>query len=228
MNSITQEYKKGDKQAYAYGFIRDAIMTNRFEPSYPLTEVELSGMMENMSRTPVRNALIRLEHEGMVERIPGKGLFVTQVNISDLLEISEIRLSLESTAVKLFVERAGDAMRRELRQLLEKHKNCHQSGDDLNAVKCDSAFHYAIAKGSMNNRLYSIIFNLIEESSRGALMTQRDSNRIEKSIAQHERVLDAIEADDAELAAALVVTHLKDWIEYVKEMQFKNYYWFNR
>lgn len=228
MDTTVHEFKKGDKKALAYEVIRDHIMKGSFAPNCPLTEKELSGLFDNLSRTPIRDALLRLEHEGLVERIPGKGLFVTQINIADLLEITEIRLSLECTAVRLFVERADDKMRQQLREVLESHKKCHVEGNDLDAVTYDNAFHYAIAKGSMNNRLYDYIHKLIQESYRGAFMTRYDSKRIETSIKQHERVLEAIEANDAERAVELVSEHLIHWIEYVKDMQFSNYYLFNR
>jgi len=228
MPSETTQYKKGDKKEIAYEFIRKAIMKNEFEPDFHLTEKALSGMLGNMSRTPIRDALMRLVHEGLVERIPDKGLFVTQVSISDLLEITETRLPLECTAVRLFVERADQAIRDQLHEILERHKRCLQNKEDAAAISCDNEFHYCIAKGSMNNRLYAFIRKLMEESFRGAFMTQRDRSRIEASIAQHERVVEAIDANDAELAARLVSDHLLDWIVYVKEMQFKNYYLFHR
>lgn len=228
MDKETKEYRKGDKQAIAYEFIRDAIMKNRFEANAPLTEKELSGMLDDMSRTPIRDALMRLEHEGLVERIPGKGLFVTQASIADLLEITEMRLPLECTAVRLFIERADEDMRADLHETLADHIKNHEQGDNLEAVARDNGFHYIIASGSMNNRLYNCIHKLIEESSRGAYMTHRDSERIETSIDQHQKIMDAIDANDADRAAELVSVHLTSWIDYVKEMQIKNYYWFNR
>ena len=226
MKAAEQKYKKGDKQAIAYEYIRSAIMKNRLEPNTQLTEKDLSEELEDMSRTPIHDALTRLEHEGLVERIPGKGLFVTRASITDLMEITEIRLPLECTAVRLFIERADESMRENLAVILETHKRNFKTGDNLAAVASDNAFHFTIAKGSMNNRLYNTIYKLIEENARGAFMTHRDTERIDHSIHEHEQVLAAIRANDVELAVSLVRDHLNNWLAYIKEMQFKNYFWF--
>ncbi len=181
-----------------------------------------------MSRTPIRDALMRLVAEGLVERIPGKGLFVAKPSITDLLEITEIRFSLETTAVKLFTERADNQIKQELKKVIELHEKYHREGNNLEAVNCDNEFHFLIAKGSMNQRLNSIISKLIEENSRCAFMTHRDSGRVETSIHEHTKIYEAIMAGDGELAAELLRNHLRNWLEYIKEMQFKNYYLFNK
>lgn len=219
-----KEYKKGDKQNIAYNFIRNAIMTNQYEPNYPLIEKELSETLSGMSRTPIRDALMRLEHEGLAERIPGKGLFVAQVSMTDIIEITEMRLPLEKTAIQLFIERADQSARGNLKGIVEKHKMYFETGEYLKAVECDNEFHYEIARGSMNVRLYNTICKLIEDSSRGAFMTKHDSERIEKSIGQHQAIIKYIDANDVEQAVEQLMEHINSWSDYVKEIQFKNYY----
>lgn len=221
-------YQKGDKQNSAYQFLRSAIIENQFEVNHPLTEKEISTMLDGMSRTPIRDALMRLEADGLVERIPGKGLFVSKLSIKDLLEITEIRFPLEATAIRLFTERANEQLKQELREMIDRHERCHIEGDNVAAVQCDNEFHFSIAKGSMNQRLYKIINKQIEENSRGAFMTQRDSDRVEMSIVQHKEIFDAIMEGDGNKAAERMSAHLQNWMDYIKELQFKSYYLFDQ
>lgn len=91
--------KKGAKQEYAYEYIKRAIVENRFAPEQCLNEKDLGIELGGLSRTPIRDALRKLVYEGMIDYVPGKGMFVSEIRFEDLLEVSEIRIPLEKPAL---------------------------------------------------------------------------------------------------------------------------------
>jgi DNA-binding GntR family transcriptional regulator len=223
-----QEFKKGDKQAAAYNYIKQAIISNVFEPQQQLFEKDLSAALGGMSRTPIRDALRRLTFEGFTENIPGRGVFVTQVSFIDLLEISELRLPLEETAVRLFIERADNDMKNELNDAVKKHEEYYLAKENMKAVEYDNEFHKIIARGTMNKRLYNTISQLITDSARGAYLTIKDSNRIKTSIEQHKKLFKYINDEDTEKAVSAVKEHINGWIQYIKDIQMNKFFLFNR
>lgn len=222
------EYRKGDKQVVAYNFIKDAIVTNAYKAQQQLSEAEIGAALGGLSRTPIRDALKRLAYEGFVENIPGKGVFVAQVSIKDLLEISELRMPLEEISSRLFVERAPPELVAALGRCLEEHRQCFGRQDYIRAIELDNEFHYIIAKGTMNNRLHQTVHQLIEESSRGAYLTQHDDDRVRASIEQHGEILEAIRSGNPKAAQQCMDKHLQDWIGYINKLQIQKYFLFNR
>jgi DNA-binding GntR family transcriptional regulator len=222
------QYKKGDKHISAYNYIKNAIITNSYKPQQLINERELGEALPDISRTPIREALKRLIYEGLIENIAGKGMVVTQVRFKDLLEINEMRIPLECTAIRLFIERADDVFLNYLENILEKHESCYKKGDLIHAIEYDNAFHYTIGEGTMNTRLYTTIQQIIEESTRGAFLTQYDSKRIKTSIQKHHEIFDAIRSRDIDLAIQVLTEHLQGWISYIHELQIKNYFLFDQ
>lgn len=223
-----REFKKGDKQLLAYDYIKKAIVTNVYEAHQQLNEKELSEVLGGMSRTPIRDALRRLTYEGLIENYPGRGMFVAEVSIKDLLEISELRVPLESTATELFTQRASNGAVEELLNTLKNHEDLFNKKDYIGAVECDNEFHFVISKGTMNSRLENTINQLIEESSRGAFLTKFDVNRVEASIVQHKLIFEAIKENNAELAGKRMTEHLQEWIEYIKDLHVNKFFLFNK
>lgn len=225
--NANRKFKKGQKQVEAYNFIKKAIVRNVYKAQQQLSEKELSAVMGGISRTPIHDALKRLSYEGLVETIPGKGVFVSRISIKDLLEISEIRIPLESLAVKLFIERAPEKARKELQDCMKQHKEFFEEKNYLKAVDCDNSFHYIISAGSMNQHLHAYIYKMIEEGNRAAFLTVEDSQHIERSIWKHQKILDAILNREIEQAQTLIQEHVQDWVQYLKNLQIDKYFLFN-
>ena len=225
---LNREFKKGEKQLIAYEYIKKAIVTNVYQAHQQLNEKDLSVTLGGMSRTPIRDALKRLTYEGFLENTPGKGMFIAEVSIKDLLEISELRVPLECTAAQLFTERSSSEIVESLAKTLEKHTDLILKKDYVGAVECDNEFHFTLSRGTMNSRLENTINQLIQESSRGAFLTKYDVKRLENSVTQHKLIFDAIKANDAELAGERMKEHLQDWIIYIKDLHTYKFFLFNR
>lgn len=219
--------KKGAKQEYAYQYIKNAIMCNNYKAGQKLNEVGLCEEMGGISRTPVRDALKKLSYEGLVEDVPGRGMFVTSIRFEDLLEVTEIRIPIETAAVEKFIERSAAEDREELKKIVAQHKAFFEAGEMDKAVDCDNQFHHIIGVGTYNSRLSSSIDSLIELSLRGAYMSYTDKNRIPTSIGEHEKILECILNDDREGAVEAMERHLSSWMDYVLSAQIKMSY-FNK
>lgn len=216
--------KKGAKQEYAYEYIKRAIIENRFTPEQCLNEKDLGVELGGLSRTPIRDALRKLVYEGMIDYIPGKGMFVSELRFEDLLEVSEIRIPLEKTCVELFIERANCEDVEKLEALYASHCNAFKSEDLNKAIHYDDEFHRQIANGTYNSRLSAYVDSLIDQNSRGAYLTAEDPQRVESSLGEHKLILEAIRARDKQAAVQLIEQHLTGWTSYVMTMQLKRFY----
>ena len=216
--------KKGAKQEYAYEYIKRAIVENRFAPEQCLNEKDLGIELGGLSRTPIRDALRKLVYEGMIDYVPGKGMFVSEIRFEDLLEVSEIRIPLEKTCVELFIERANQEEMEKLEELYVKHREAYEAGDLNMAIRYDDEFHRRIAEGTYNSRLSAYVDSLIDQNSRGAYLTAEDPQRVETSLGEHELILKTIRAKDKQTAVQLMEQHLTGWTSYVMTMQLKRFY----
>ena len=207
--------KKGAKQLYAYEKIKEAIVKNVYEAQKPLNEKDLCEELGGVSRTPVRDALRRLTCEGLVEYIPGKGAIVSEVSFKDLLEISEVRHSIECTAVQLFIERADEVDMDKLHDVIKMQELAVQDDKMTQAVMNDNNFHTVISEGSKNSRVESLVKSLVQQSGRGSYMTVWDVERVKRSLMQHKEIYKAIETKNKELAYQKMSNHITDWMEYL-------------
>ena len=189
-----------------------------------MSEIELSKIMDGISRTPIHDALNRLMYEGLVEYIPGKGMFVSEINCNDLMEICEARLSVESMAMKLFIQRAQDADIGALKDKLEKYKEAFNKGDYYKCMEYDIGFHLEIAKGSKNSRIYNMCSNLLSQGLRGSYLFCDDIDWIHNSLREHHEMFEAVLNLETEKATTLITNHLTGIIKYIGKMQLKKFY----
>ena len=171
-----------------------------------------------VSRTPVREALARLEHEGLVETLPRRGVFVVRKSKAELIEIVHVWAALEGMAARLATERASDAEIAELRSLFASASggNGPQANIDEYSDK-NIRFHQAIirlAKSGMLSELTDALF-VHMRAIRAKTIGERD--RASRSIIDHIHIIEAIEARDAELAERLVREHSFGLAEHIRQ-----------
>lgn len=211
--------KKGAKQEYAYQFIKNAIMDNRYKIGQKLNEVTLCEEMGGISRTPVRDALQRLYYEGFIENVPGRGMFVANIRVEELVEITEVRTPIEKTATELFIDRSTDDEKLELCKALAAHKKAFAEQDSTQIYKNDDLFHHIIYVGSHNSRLSNLLDNITELTSREAHLSYADMERVKKSIEEHEKILNAILCGDKETAVEATREHRMSWLNFMISTQ---------
>lgn len=189
--------------------IRDAINNGVLKPGDRLMEIQLAEEL-GISRTPVREAIRKLEMEGFVVMIPRRGTYVTDISLKDVTEIYEIRISLDMLAASLAAERINDDELEEMdRQLLLTSKyNIDTEMEKI--VACDSVFHDVLYRAARNERLVTIINNLRDQLTNMRGRTMAQPGRLAETLTEHRILLDAIASRDPEAAAAAARSHIEN------------------
>ena len=183
--------------------MRDAIISGVLQPGERLMEVQLAEEM-GVSRTPVREAIRKLELEGFVVMIPRKGAYVAGVTDKDIADVFEVRAALEGLAAGLAAERITDEELEQLERIVAMDKE-----PDLDEmIKVDVEFHALIYKASRNNRLIQILENLMEQILRFRSMSLAVPGRLKSAIKEHRAILEALAEHNVELAQELATSHI--------------------
>ena len=199
-----------------FNTLRHAIITGEFAPGERLMEITLANRL-GVSRTPVREAIRKLELEGLVTMIPRKGAQVAKITEKNLRDVIEIRCVLEEFAASLACERITDEEKDEMKALHRQFVQSAKTHDILDIVKKDEQFHDAIFKATKNDRLITIINNLREQFYRYRMEYVKDINTRTSLIQEHEALKNAIFNHDVENAKHLIKMHLLNQREAILE-----------
>lgn len=186
--------------------MREAILTGVLEPGERLMEIQLAEEM-GVSRTPVREAIRKLELENFVVMIPRKGAYVAGVSHKDVADVFEIRSALEGLAAGLAAERVTDEELEEMEQALFYRANeGEQSLEQI--VKSDTDFHALVYKASRNERLIQILANLREQIQRFRSTSLAVPGRNRDAIEEHREIVEALRNHNVEEAQSLAMAHI--------------------
>ena len=189
--------------------IREAIINGTFAPGERLMEIQMADEM-GVSRTPVREAIRKLEMEGFVVMIPRRGTYVSNMSIKDINDVYEIRISLDTLAAGLAAERISDEELEELQRLLVKVGNAIEENDMAKVVEADIEFHDVLYKASRNERLRNIINNLREQITVIRGVSMRYPGRLKDTQEEHRRLVESIAARDVEKSQEIARIHLEN------------------
>ncbi|NPV86095.1 MAG: GntR family transcriptional regulator [Anaerolineae bacterium] len=195
------------REQQAYERIKEAILTFRLKPGQSLVENELAGQL-GISKTPVRDALLRLEREGLVNRALYKGASVAELNQRKMEEIFEIRAALEGLAVYLATPLITAEETKEAQKLIDAQAAALAAGDVREASRVNRLFHELVICKTPNQWLKDILANLEDHLRRYRMISSFQGDRMDKSIKEHQLVLDAIRRGDAEGAEKAMREHL--------------------
>ena len=179
-----------------YAELRNRILQNAYQPGFQMLEQEVASEL-GASRTPVREALVRLEHEGLVELIPRRGFRVVPVVASDMKEIYEVLTSLETMASELLARRS--ATDEEIAPMVEATDDMERAleNDDLSAwAEADERYHRSLIELCGNQRLINMALTVRDQGHRARLVTLRLRPTPHASTQEHRDVLDAIRNGD--------------------------------
>ena len=191
----------------AYDAIKDAILSFQLAPGQSIVESNLAKQL-GMSKTPVRDAISRLEKEGLVMKIPYKGAFISEVRKETVHEIYQLRSVLEGLAASLATTNMDSTDREYTRQLIRDEIAALASKDIPKASHINRLFHDLLVEKSGNQWLKVVLDNLDDHLQRYRMLSYFQEGRLEKSIQEHQRVLDAILAEQPEEAEAGMKAHL--------------------
>jgi DNA-binding GntR family transcriptional regulator len=200
-----------------FAIIRQAIAELVLKPSETLSEKELATML-GVSKTPVREALIRLSMEGLVSTLPRSGTHVTPIDPEDLFEAMVIREALETTAVRLAARRADGRSKFLLKETMVRQNEVLLAGDAMAFHRADDDFHHAIVTASGLRRLWSLLEPVRVTLSRVRHIAAPIPGRIETLIIQHQEIVDAILANDSQAAVCSMRTHLEALYPFVEAL----------
>jgi len=170
----------------------------------------------NVSRTPIREAITKLEQEGLVEVLPRRGAFVVRMSKKQIIEIIHIWAALESMAARMATEVATDSELATLRDMLAKHNDNNKIDIDEYS-QTNLAFHQKIITLSKCQRLIDMTDALFIHVRAIRRKTIAEHDRAVKSIVDHMKIIEAIESRNANLSEKLVKTHALNLAEHVKK-----------
>lgn len=194
--------------------LRQAILRGELKPGERLMEIHLAQKL-GVSRTPVREAIRKLELEGLVLMIPRKGAVVAEITISDLDDVLEVRMALEELAVKHASRRITQEQLQELENLAENFRKS-LAGDDVGAcAQADMLFHDAIYEATRNTRLIQILNNLREQMYRYRMEYLKNQDVHEQLLNEHVEILEALKNHDEKSALLWITRHIERQKEHI-------------
>lgn len=190
-----------------YQHAKDGVLERRYEGGTLLTEGELAEAV-GVSRTPVREALLRLEAEGLIRLYPKKGALVLPVSAQEIADVVETRQLVEAHAARKAVPAPPQLIAR-LEELLEQQRRQAADGDFAAASVTDRCFHAAIVRSGGNEILTKLYDQLRDRQLRmGVAVMHAGPQRIAKSLAEHGEILAALRDGDADRAVAVIHAHV--------------------
>ncbi|AFM39168.1 transcriptional regulator [Desulfosporosinus acidiphilus SJ4] len=186
--------------------MREAILNGVLEPGERLMEIQLAEEM-GVSRTPVREAIRKLELENFVVMIPRKGAYVAGVSLKDVADVFEIRSALEGLAAGLAAERVTDEELEQMEQVLFYRANEGEMNLEQ-IVQSDTDFHALVYKASRNERLIQILANLREQIQRFRATSLAVPGRNKDAIEEHRMIVEALRNHNSEEAQSLAMAHI--------------------
>jgi DNA-binding GntR family transcriptional regulator len=190
-----------------YTHVKQAVLDRSFEGGTLLTEGDLADAV-GVSRTPVREALLRLEVEGLIKLYPKKGALVLPVSVQEIADVVETRLLIETHAARKAVPAPAGLIER-LEELLVLQSDLAASGDLAGFALADRSFH-AVLVGTSGNRILEQLYDQLRDRQlrMGVAIMHAEPDRLNKSIHEHAEILQALRDGDADLAVHLVHGHI--------------------
>jgi len=189
--------------------LKKAIIDGYFEPGQKLVESQIAQEM-GVSRTPVREALRRLEIEKLVVNLPRKGVMVSPIDEVQVKEIFNIRAALEGLAIKLAIDNIDLTTIRQMRKILEEMREAIKRKDLKREVECNTKFHNYIIKAAKSSILTEMLQNIHNHVQRFRHTTLSMEGRSEIALNEHLKILKAIEERDKVKAEQLIEEHIEN------------------
>lgn len=190
-----------------FNTLRQAILKGELEPGERLMEIQLANRL-GVSRTPIREAIRKLELEGLVLMIPRKGAEVAKISEKNLRDVLEVRRSLEELAIELACQRMTEEDFEELEKAQESFRLAVEAGDSMTIAETDEHYHDIIYNGTGNARLVQILNNLREQMYRYRLEYIKDAEKRQILLIEHSRILKAVKERHVAEAKIAIREHI--------------------
>ncbi|MCR4691637.1 MAG: GntR family transcriptional regulator [Lachnospiraceae bacterium] len=196
--------------------LRAEILLGKLKPGERLMEIHLAQRL-GVSRTPIREAIRKLELEGLVTMIPRRGAEVAQISEKNLKDVLEVRLALETLAVRLACQRMDQQALGELRQACDHFAKVTANKDMAEITRADVALHDVIIRSTGNRKLEQMISNLSEQMYRYRFEYIKETSYHTLLIEEHERIYESIAKRDPDMAEKEITNHIENQLQTIME-----------
>lgn len=190
-----------------FNTLRQAILTGELKPGERLMELHLASRL-GVSRTPIREAIHKLELEGLVTLIPRRGAEVAQITEKSMNDVLEVRRALDALCVELACDRITEAELSDLKQACDNFEAVVKTGDLKKITQADVALHDIIVHATGNQRLLQMVNNLSEQMYRYRFEYIKDTSRHETLVEEHRIIYQSIVKKDKKTASDAAKTHI--------------------
>ena len=207
--------------ARIYSDLRAELVSMERRPGEVISEAEIA-LSYGVSRTPVREAILKLSDEGLVEIFPQSGIFVSRIPLAALPEAIIIRKALEETTARLAAERATPSQILTLHSILERQREADAASDRDGFHQADETFHATIAEVARYPGIWTLILQVKVNVDRFRRLTLPQTGRMAQVIAEHAVILAAIEQREPEGARRAMGAHLERLLGDISATQHTN------
>ena len=193
-----------DLKNHTYCILKERLVNCIYPPGTLLNEAQLAADL-GASRTPVREAISRLEMEGFVKIMPKKGIYVTDISLNDVIQIFQTRIEIEPIAVRLA---APHLPREELLAFCGKFKG--EAPDIQNGFRLDTAMHLFIIEHCGNRYIIDMMHRIFDENTRVIISSKQNQVQIHDARLEHLDILNSLLDKDTERAIALMQSHIEN------------------
>lgn len=194
-----------------FNTLRQAILRGELKPGTRLMEIQLANKL-GVSRTPIREAIRKLELEGLVLMTPRKGAEVAEITEKNMLDVLEVRKALEELAAKLACDRISEAQIEEMRRIQKMFAESLGKADVTEIAEIDEKFHDVIFAATDNQRLISLLNNLREQMYRFRIEYLKMPECYPQLIREHEQLIEAIANGGTEEACSILEKHIDNQV----------------
>ncbi len=203
-----------------YEELKRQIMVGEIAPGTRMMEVDLAYEM-GVSRTPVREAIRKLEKEGLVTIEPRRGAYASDISAKEMVDVLEVRQDLEGMAAGLAAQKIKDEDKEQLAQVTRNYREAVESGDVQEIIKRDEEFHKFIVSLSDNKTLIKMVSQVQELALRFRYIYYEDFSRFKNQPTEHQMVVEAIMSGDAGSARRHAEAHISRLKDFVKSEEGK-------
>jgi len=191
-----------------FDLIEEAVLNGTYKPGDSLTESRLAAEL-GVSRTPVREALTRLEQEGLVRLVPNKGALVTGISPKDIQDIYTIRIMIEGLAARWAAEQISDEELKQLQEAIELEEFYTLKNDLEHLLQLDSRFHQIMYAASKSRPLMYMLKTFHQYIQHARSLSLETPGRAYKALQEHKAILQAIREHDGRRAEDLTAEHIR-------------------
>jgi DNA-binding GntR family transcriptional regulator len=210
------ELQRNSLADQAYAKLREAIVTGVLKPGERLVERQL-GLRMGASRTPLREAMIKLVHEGMLTALPSGGHVVSSIDEDEARDLYEIRIALEGYAARLAAARASAETIEELRSFARLEHRRLDPIDLRGLEELNNLFHRTLYASTGRPRLFDLIESHREQALHYRIYDIYRPAEVVRGVRQHDEIIDAVEDRDGQLAEVLMRRHIEQGAAIVLE-----------